>query len=83
MMAVLGEMPRQLLDAGQYASRYFDHEGKLLVPSPFPQLDLENLSDYSEPDKKEYLDFIRSMVCLLPERRCSASALLKLPWLCN
>lgn len=83
MTAILGKMPDELLNRGQHASRYFDHKGNLLVPSPFSRLTLERLSDYCDLDKRDYLEFISSMIQLLPETRLSASALLKSPWLCS
>jgi serine/threonine-protein kinase SRPK3 len=83
MTAILGKMPDELLNRGQHASRYFDREANLLVPSPFSRLALERLSCYQDSDKKEYLEFISSMIQLLPEMRPSASALLKSPWLCS
>ena len=53
----------------------------LLVPSPFRPFSLEGLSDYQDLDKKRYLDFLRSILQLSPEKRPSASALLKALWL--
>lgn len=82
MMAVLGEVPGTLLSQGKYTSRYFDQNGKLLVPSPFPTGSLEAFSSYPESQgKKEYLEFLRSMLRLAPEERQDASALLHAPWL--
>ncbi|KAF1920903.1 serine kinase [Ampelomyces quisqualis] len=82
MTAILGKMPEQMLNRGQYAFRYFDHDANLLVPSPFSHLTLESVSSYQASDKKAYLEFISSMTQLLPESRPSALALLKSPWLC-
>lgn len=84
MIAVLGKMPDDLLLRGaQHASKYFDPEFNLLVSSPFPPCSLEGFSDYQDLDKKQYLDFLRSMLQLSPEGRPSASSLLQAPWLCG
>jgi serine/threonine-protein kinase SRPK3 len=82
MIAVLGEMPRSLLDAGINTNRYFDQQGKLLTPSPFPSCQLDTFSDYpTSEDRADYLDFLKSMLTLAPEERLDASALLTARWL--
>lgn len=81
MIAILGDMPQTLLEAGPNVGRYFDREGKLLVQSPFPPSLLEGFSDYPSEDKKDYLEFLRSMLTLAPEERQDASTLLKAQWL--
>ena len=59
-------------------------KGKLLVKSPFPSCSLDGFVD--NPDllgdkKKDFIEFISSMLKLAPEQRLSALELLKSSWL--
>lgn len=59
--------------------------GNLWSKSPFPQSSLEGFVDNrelkDEADKKEFVDFITSMLRLAPEERLDARDLLKSKWL--
>lgn len=58
--------------------------GNLLKTSPFPPCSLEQFSrnpDLSDPEKKAFLNFIKSMISLDPDQRLDTSKLLESAWL--
>jgi hypothetical protein len=81
MQAVIGAFPKELLAKGRITDRFFNKEGHLLVPSPFPPCTLEDFSSYKADDREEYIEFLKSMLCLVPEKRKDALALLTSRWL--
>ncbi|KAK3323099.1 kinase-like domain-containing protein [Cercophora scortea] len=85
MIAVLGDMPTQLLARSRNRDIYFDSEDNLLVPSPFPSgCSLEQFSrnpNLQGTERKQFLDFLRLMTRLDPNKRPSGSELLGAEWL--
>jgi serine/threonine-protein kinase SRPK3 len=67
--------------ADQIADYRFVFSGKWIAEPPITALPLENRAKHIQGDSKaEILDFLKSMLCWLPEER-SARELLGHPWL--
>ena len=81
-VAVLGAPPRELLTRGDQPLRYFDEEGKWTGAIAVPELSLELLLEALQGKEAEiFLDFMRKMLCWIPEERHTAKQLLLHPWL--
>jgi serine/threonine-protein kinase SRPK3 len=66
----------------QIADYRFGVSGKWIAEPPITALSLQNRVKHIEGDSKvEILDFLKSMLCWLPEERKSARELLGHPWL--
>jgi serine/threonine-protein kinase SRPK3 len=66
----------------QIADHRFMFTGKWIAEPPITGVALENRAKHIQGDSKaEILDFLKSMLCWLPEERKTARELLKHPWL--
>ena len=84
MIALLGPPPRELLERGSTSATYFDMDtGEYRNPSFIPaDLSFENsIKRIKGKDKELFIDFIKKMLCWLPEERWTAKQLLSHPWL--
>ncbi|OJJ45156.1 hypothetical protein ASPZODRAFT_100384 [Penicilliopsis zonata CBS 506.65] len=81
MQAVLGRPPLQFLQRSERSLQFWDEHGQWKAASI--QADsLEILEERLEgEEKKDFLRFLRRMLCWLPEERASAKELLFDPWL--
>ncbi|KAI9832542.1 MAG: hypothetical protein M1819_004332 [Sarea resinae] len=84
MIALLGPPPPEfILRAPQNSyGRLFDDEGNWNQPLPIPTNTLESSEENLEgQDKALFLNFMRKMLCWVPEERKTAMDLLEDPWL--
>ena len=82
MVAALGPPPASILARSANASQYFDESGKMCSEIETTVVTLEASTSKVEGDEKAiFLDFIRKMLCWVPEERQSAAQLLQDPWL--
>ena len=84
MIALLGPPPRELLERGSTSATYFNMDtGEYRNPSFIPaDLSFENsITRIKGKDKELFIDFIKKMLCWLPEERWTAKQLLSHPWL--
>ena len=79
MVTYLGPPPSELLERNEVRELYFDDHGQWKGSS----LQTIYLEDRLEggTDIDVFLDFIRSMLDWVPEKRKTAAKLLKHPWL--
>ncbi|MCJ1399440.1 hypothetical protein MMC11_002642 [Xylographa trunciseda] len=83
MIAYIGLPPLELLCRSKVSSNYFDEDGVWNTAIDIPKgLSLENSEENLDGRKKElFLQFMRKMLCWVPEERKTARELLKDPWL--
>jgi serine/threonine-protein kinase SRPK3 len=84
MIALLGPPPKELLERGSTSATYFDMDtGEYRNPSFIPEdLSFETaIKRIKGSDKELFIDFIKKMLCWLPEERWTAKQLLTHPWL--
>ncbi|KAI9105569.1 Serine/threonine-protein kinase 23 [Phlyctochytrium arcticum] len=85
IIELLGDFPRSLALSGKYSSELFNRKGQL---RHIQRLRYWKLADvlqekyhFDAPDAKQIAEFILPMVEILPERRATASEMLKNPWI--
>ncbi|KAF2243251.1 kinase-like protein [Trematosphaeria pertusa] len=84
MVAYLGLPPLQYIPRSEITKKVFNEQGrwKGAGGTVVPQLSLEeSVSALDGETKEQFLNFIRSMLKWLPEKRKQASELLKDPWM--
>ncbi|MCJ1389148.1 hypothetical protein MMC18_002003 [Xylographa bjoerkii] len=83
MVAYLGPPPVEFLRRSKVSSDFFDDDGIWNADFDVPKgLSLENSEENLDGRKKElFLQFIRKMLCWVPEERKTARELLEDPWL--
>ncbi|KAG4436290.1 hypothetical protein IFR05_008230 [Cadophora sp. M221] len=84
MVAYLGLPPLEYIQRGEITKKVFNEQGrwKGAGGTVIPQLSLEeSVSALDGETKEQFLNFIRSMLEWLPEKRKEASELLKDPWM--
>ncbi|MCJ1385099.1 hypothetical protein MMC17_008218 [Xylographa soralifera] len=83
MIAYLGPPPVEFLRRSKVSSNYFDEDGIWDAGIDIPkELSLENSEEKLDGRKKElFLQFMRKMLCWVPEERKTARELLEDPWL--
>ncbi|KAK2764421.1 hypothetical protein FQN54_009115 [Arachnomyces sp. PD_36] len=83
LVAVLGSPPVEFIRRGKRGEEFFDNDGNLLNPVPeITPTPLEHIEENLEGrDQELFLEFIRSMLQWVPEKRKSAGELLGDPWL--
>ncbi|KAK3382527.1 kinase-like protein [Lasiosphaeria ovina] len=83
MVALLGPPPKDFLQKSRACEKYWDKEGKwhhatVKVPTGRTMESLQSVLKGN--DAVLFLNFIRKVLCWLPEQRPSAADLLKIPW---
>ncbi|OOF99201.1 hypothetical protein ASPCADRAFT_394484 [Aspergillus carbonarius ITEM 5010] len=79
---VLGSPPSQFLARSERSEQFWDKDGHWKGQAPIPNHNLEAREERLENDeKKDFLRFLRRMLCWLPEERATAKELLFDPWL--
>ncbi|EGC44411.1 predicted protein [Histoplasma capsulatum var. duboisii H88] len=96
MITLFGRFPRDLLNRGQASGKYFDSEGNsctITVSAELPDKNCDSMSGYSLggfienksfnsiQEKKDFVQFLQSMLALAPEGRKPAHLLLEESWL--
>ena len=84
MIALMGPPPMELLKRGSTSATYFDMEtGEYRSPGFVPHgKSFEScIKRIKGKDKELFIDFIKHMLCWLPEERWTAKQLLEHPWL--
>jgi serine/threonine-protein kinase SRPK3 len=83
MIALMGPPPKELLDRGSTSATYFDGEGKFRHPKLIRDgVSFESsITRFKGKDKELFIDFVKKMICWLPEERWTAKQLLQHPWL--
>lgn len=84
MIALMGPPPIDLLKRGSTSPTYFDmHTGEFKEPKFVPEnFTFETaIKRIKGKDKELFIDFIKHMLCWLPEERWTAKQLLDHPWL--
>ncbi|QSS65435.1 hypothetical protein I7I51_06278 [Histoplasma capsulatum] len=95
MITLFGRFPRDLLNRGQLSGKYFDSKGNnctitvsVVSLKGTPSMSgysfggfIENKSFYSNQEKKDFVQFLQSMLVLAPEERKPAHLLLEESWL--
>ncbi|KAL8748336.1 MAG: hypothetical protein Q9184_007383 [Pyrenodesmia sp. 2 TL-2023] len=84
IVGLFGKIPRQLLSQGKVSGEVFDAEGNFHKEPEQTDVTLHKLmskSNLSEEGKQEFLDFLGTMLQVLPQDRKTARELLDHPWL--
>ncbi|EUC50082.1 hypothetical protein COCMIDRAFT_83008 [Bipolaris oryzae ATCC 44560] len=84
MVAYLGLPPLEYIQRSEITKKVFNEQGRWTGAggTVVPQLSLEeSVSSLDGEAKEQFLNFIRSMLKWLPEKRKQASELLKDPWM--
>ncbi|KZF26973.1 protein kinase [Xylona heveae TC161] len=82
MVAILGPPPLKFLERSDISLRFWDENGNWRGLMPIPDMNLEDLElRLSGEDKRGFLQFLRKMLCWLPEERMTAVDLVYDPWL--
>ncbi|EED23885.1 protein kinase, putative [Talaromyces stipitatus ATCC 10500] len=82
MHVVLGKPPTDFLSRSEHSSRYWDKDRKWKGMAPHPDRGLETREERLQGDeKKDFLRFLRRMLCWLPEERATAKELIHDTWL--
>ena len=79
MVTYLGPPPSELLQRSEFCELYFDDHGQW-KGSQLQPISLEDRLDRGA-DTDVFLDFVKSMLNWLPEKRRTAAELLQHPWL--
>ena len=85
MMELLGRMPKRLTQQGEYSADYFTRKGELRRIAELDRWGLpEVLTEKYKLDRQEaqqLSDFLLPMLALDPDKRVTAEAALRSPWL--
>ncbi|MCJ1317097.1 hypothetical protein MMC15_002419 [Xylographa vitiligo] len=82
MVAYLGPPPMELLRRSDEYKEYFNEHGNWDGLIPIPEISFEKSEEYLDGKNKElFLQFMRKMLCWVPEERKTARELLQDPWL--
>ncbi|ATY59635.1 CDK4/6, putative [Cordyceps militaris] len=82
MVAVLGRPPLDYLQRTETSWEYFDRSGNWKGAVEIPTISLEDSEEQLGGESKAlFLDFLRNMLCWIPEERQTAKQLLNHPWL--
>ena len=83
MIALMGPPPKELLERGSTSATYFDEEGRFRHPKLVRDgFHFESsITRIRGKDKELFIDFVKKMICWLPEERWTAKQLLEHPWL--
>ena len=83
MIALMGPPPKALLERGSTTATYFDEHGNFrklnLIKKDFSFE--QSITRVRGPEKDVFIDFVKHMICWLPEDRWTAKQLLDHPWL--
>jgi len=83
IVGLLGDFPRNLLDAGSKSPRYFSPDGRLLNNRPVNRFSVENVlanGDIPPAEISTLADFLYCALQLDPQKRWSARQLLQHQW---
>ena len=84
-MEICGKMPKNFVERGLYAKKYFDKYGKLKRIKDIRHLSLKNIlvqkHHIKENEAQALVNFLMPMLEYYPEKRISARELLRHPWL--
>lgn len=83
MIALMGPPPKELLARGSTTATYFDDDGNFRQPKLIPtNFTFETaITKIRGKEKELFIDFVKKMICWLPEERWTAKQLLDHPWL--
>ncbi|PSS16520.1 hypothetical protein M430DRAFT_103665 [Amorphotheca resinae ATCC 22711] len=83
MTALLGPPPPEFLNRSKETSKYWDEDGKWRGPVPLPtEKTLESLANtLAGDDREQFLNFVRCLLCWLPEERLTTEQAHHHPWL--
>ncbi|KAI1735516.1 kinase-like protein [Xylaria scruposa] len=85
MVAILGPLPKSLLERSRHSSKYIDANGQIIGGPVFTPRTLRQINKKNDVPgaDEDFEDFVSSMVRLEPQERPDAKDLLKSRWLAD
>ncbi|GLA86318.1 hypothetical protein AtubIFM56815_010577 [Aspergillus tubingensis] len=82
MVAIMGLPPKEMVQNSEYATTFFDAQGKWKGSAEIPAISLEKLEgNLQGKSQQDFLRFLRKTLTWNPDERHSARELLDDPWL--